>query len=113
MRSPRCRALFNDRLRERMLGFRLDGCGELEKHIERRGLPRRDIDDVSHARLPFVSVPVLSKATTFTVAVRSRWTPPLNKTPRRAAPPIAERMDAGVLMISAHGDATTITVIAR
>jgi len=29
------------------------------------------------------------------------------------APPIAERMDAGVLMMSAHGDATTMTVIAR
>ena len=34
--------------------------------------------------LPSVSVPVLSKATTFTVAARSRWTPPLNKT--RAGP---------------------------
>jgi hypothetical protein len=37
--------------------------------------------------LPSVSVPVLSNATTVIVAARSRWTPPLNNTPRRAAPP--------------------------
>jgi hypothetical protein len=36
-----------------------------------------------------------------------------NAAPRRAAPPMAERIDAGVLMIRAQGDATTITVIAR
>jgi hypothetical protein len=47
--------------------------------------------------LPSVSVPVLSNATTLIVAVRSRCTPPLNSTPRRAAPPIADKIEAGVL----------------
>ena len=61
---------------------------------------------------PAVSVPVLSKATMSICAVRSRCEPPLIKIPRRAAPPIAESTVAGVLMTSAHGEATTITVMA-
>ena len=63
--------------------------------------------------LPTVSVPVLSKATTSKRAASSKCAPPLNKTPRRAPLAIAERIAAGVLMISAQGEATTMTVIAR
>ena len=63
--------------------------------------------------LPSVRVPVLSKATTFRPAACSRWTPPLKSTPRRAPLPMAERIEAGVLITSAHGEATTISVIVR
>ncbi len=62
--------------------------------------------------LPTVSVPVLSKATTLTVAAFSTWTPPLNSTPRRAPLPMADRTVAGVLMTMAQGEAATMTVMA-
>jgi hypothetical protein len=38
----------------------------------------------------------LSRATTFIVAARSSCTPPLNNTPCRAMPPIADKKEAGV-----------------
>jgi hypothetical protein len=99
MRQPAFSGFGHNRLRKRMLGFHLDGCGVLQQieggpvGIAAKVYNTVADDHVGDARLPFGE--------------------PLNKTPRRAAPPIAERMDAGVLMISAHGDATTITVMAR
>ena len=63
--------------------------------------------------LPTVSVPVLSMATMSMCAARSRWEPPLMRMPRRAAPPMADSTVAGVEMISAQGEATTMMVIAR
>ena len=62
---------------------------------------------------PIVSVPVLSKAMARSIAVRSRWLPPLNRTPPRAAPAMADRIAAGIEITTAHGDATTSAVIAR
>ena len=62
---------------------------------------------------PSVKVPVLSNATTRTAAARSRWTPPLISTPRRAAPASAETIDTGVEMTSAHGHEITSRTSAR
>ncbi len=63
--------------------------------------------------VPYVNVPVLSKATHRTSLVRSRCTPPLMSTPFRAAPASAATTDTGVEITSAHGHETTSSTRAR
>ncbi len=62
---------------------------------------------------PWVSVPVLSNTIVCRRAVASRYCPPLMSTPARAARAMAAIMAVGVASISAHGQATINTVIAR
>ncbi len=62
---------------------------------------------------PRVSVPVLSNAIARTRPSASMKRPPLNSTPLRAALAMADRMVAGVAITSAHGEATTSSVMAR
>jgi hypothetical protein len=62
---------------------------------------------------PSVSVPVLSNATTSMLAAASTCSPPLNRTPCRPPEAMADSTAAGVEMMTAHGDAATISVIAR
>ena len=56
---------------------------------------------------PFVSVPVLSKATHRTAASFSSRAPPLMSTPLRAAAASADTIDTGVEITSAHGQEMT------
>ena len=63
--------------------------------------------------VPRVSVPVLSNATHRMLPARSRWAPPLMRTPFRAAPDSAATIDTGVEMTSAHGHDTTSSTSAR
>ena len=56
---------------------------------------------------PIVSVPVLSKTNDLTLARLSRYFPPFTSTPFREAAVIADAMDTGVEMVSAHGQETT------
>ncbi len=65
------------------------------------------------SKRPRVSVPVLSNATARTLPSASMKRPPLNSTPLRAALAIADSMVDGVAMTSAHGEATTSSVMAR
>ncbi len=62
---------------------------------------------------PWVSVPVLSKAMQRIVPARSRCTPPLIRTPLRAAPARAATTDTGVEITSAQGQETTSRTSAR
>ena len=117
--SPRCLAFRDDGLGQRMLGFRFNGRREPEQARQRHRASRRKftmrpstITSVTRG-LPSVSVPVLSKGDDLHRGRAFEMDAAFEQDPRRAAPPIAERMDAGVLMISAQGDATTMTVIAR
>ena len=62
---------------------------------------------VSTASLPSVTVPVLSKATTFSRAGLSRCSPPLTRTPARAAAAMAATTVTGVEITRAQGQAMT------
>ena len=73
--------------------FEASGCGQ--------SLPRMAVT----AGLPAVSVPVLSKATMFTLASRSSWAPPFTSTPIWASRVRALTTVTGMLMISAQGQA--------
>ena len=78
------------RRRRRMMA-RAIGCSDRASRAAARRqdlggpAPSRRMTSTTSGR-PCVSVPVLSNATTRTAAARSRWTPPLISTPRRAAP---------------------------
>ena len=56
---------------------------------------------------PLVRVPVLSKTNVLTLPRLSRYFPPFTSTPLLAADVMAEAMDTGVDMVSAHGHETT------
>ena len=94
------------------------GCGErfsaLAAHvrISDSEAPVSATTSVTSKR-PWVSVPVLSNATARTRPSASMKRPPLKRIPCRAALAIAERMVAGVAITSAHGEATTRSVMAR
>ena len=62
---------------------------------------------------PSVTVPVLSKKTVSTLAAYCSTAPPRTRMPRRASPPIAATIAAGVARISAHGQATINTDTVR
>ena len=62
--------------------------------LKRPSSPRRHSRD-SSASSPVVRVPVLSRATTLTLARVSTAAPPRKRTPRRAPQAIAERIEDG------------------
>ena len=78
----------------------------------RRVTPSAGWSDVT-CNVARVSVPVLSNAIALTAARRSRCTPPLSSTPRRAPPASADTIDTGVEITSAHGHDTTSRTSAR
>ena len=98
-------------LRQRMLRALL-GAGRRSQHLVLASAPSSATTSVTSKR-PRVSVPVLSNATARTRPSASMKRPPLNRMPLRAALAIADRMVAGVAITSAHGEATTSSVIAR
>ena len=65
------------------------------------------------AGFPNVSVPVLSIAIALSLPGASTYTPPLIRTPFRAAAARAATMLTGVEMTSAHGQAMTRRTSAR
>ena len=62
--------------------------------------------------LPFVSVPVLSKATILTLPAFSRLLPPFTIIPFFAALPMADTIETGVEITKAPGHAITRKVMA-
>ena len=109
--ASRSRASADDRRGDRMLGARFDGGGS-GKQLGLGDPCCRDAR-TSRAATPRVSVPVLSNAIARIAASRSRCTPPLTSTPRRAAPASADTIDTGVEITSAHGHETTSSTSAR
>ena len=94
------------------------GCGERFSALAAHDSSSRSETSVTAttsvtSKRPCVIVPVLSSATSRTRPSASRNAPPLNRMPLRAAFAIADRIVAGVAMTSAHGEATTSSVIAR
>ena len=99
----------HDRPGDGMLGARLDRRG-VAQHLAGG---RADGSTSVTRSSPFVSVPVLSNATTRTPASRSRCAPPLTSTPLRAAADSADTIETGVEMTSAHGQEITSSTSAR
>jgi len=89
-----------------------DGVGEVVFALLLGGRREREDLVISNAEpstsatvlSPFVSVPVLSKATRSILLARSRCSPPFISTPDRAALPMAETMLTGGPMTSARPD---------
>ena len=82
--------------------------GRLELFVNRSVAGRIDLDNWNTvARLPFVSVPVLSKTTVFTSVRSSRILPPLIRMPQADAPPIPPKKASGTETTSAHGQEMT------
>ena len=86
------------------------GCGDYDLRIHVEAARRRCGKQMTTSAT-FVSVPVLSNANWVAPARFSTATPPRNKIPRRAPAAMATRIADGTDKTSAHGDATTSTVI--
>ena len=102
-----------------MLGLGFDSCSQLQQRqcgCIRVAAEVHDAtinDHISDSRLTLGECPGLVEGHHLYRGRALEMDAAFKQDPRRAAPPIADRMEAGVLIISAHGDATTITVMAR
>ena len=101
----------DNRAADRVFGSLFEG-RRRRKNTRAGDAPRTANTSDTESR-PDVSVPVLSNATHVMRPSCSRCAPPLINTPERAAAVNAETMDTGVEITSAHGHATTSSVMAR